>query len=310
MREKVYERFVKENNIAGQYAQFMLANEVNNLAESTMRYYEQKVGEFIKFCINLDINDVTHIMPSHVRLFMLKLQETNNPTSCHDFYRAIKRFFNWSIDEGILLSSPIRNIKPPKVPKKVVQPFTIEQIKELLNQCGCSTLIGLRDRALILIFLDTGLRLSEIANIKLDDIDKNKEIIKVMGKGAKERIVRIGNNAREALLDYLRIREDENPFLWISSKNFELTARGIELRIHSLGVRAKISGVRCSPHTFRHTFATNSLINGANEFNVQSLLGHSTLTMTRRYVSTLDSSNAVIGHRKFSPADNIDFNRF
>lgn len=307
MKEKEYERFVKEKNIAGQYASFMLANEISGLTESTMRYYEQKVGKFIEFCINLGVYDITQIEPSHIRLFMLKIKETNNPMSRHDFHRAIKRFLNWSIDEGVLLSSPLRNIKPPKVPKKIVKPFTIKHIKALLAQCDCKTLIGLRDRALILMFLDTGLRLSEITNIKLTDIDENKEIIKVIGKGAKERVVRIGSNAKKALLDYLKMRKGKNSFLWINAKGYDLTARGIELRIHSLGLRAKISDVRCSPHTFRHTFATNSLINGANEINVQSLLGHSTLTMTRRYVSTLDSTNAVIGHRKFSPADNIDF---
>jgi integrase/recombinase XerC/integrase/recombinase XerD len=168
-----------------------------------------------------------------------------------------------------------------------------------------NTFIGARNRAIILTLLDTGLRLSELANIQLNDIDFDREIIKVMGKGAKERVVGLGVKTQKALLHYLLMRKDNYPCLWLTEERKPFRAEGIQIMIRRLGKRAGITSVRVSPHTFRHTFGTQLLQNGLGEFAVQSLLGHSTLTMTRRYVATLNSEQAVQGYRKFSPVDNL-----
>ena len=117
--------------------------------------------------------------------------------------------------------------------------------------------------------------------------------------------MRIGKIAQKALLRYLLMRQDSFPCLWVSEERGPLTAWGIELVIQRLGKRAGIEGARCAPHTFRHTFATQALLNGAGEFEVQSLLGHERLDMTRRYAASLRSEAAVVGHRKFSPVDNM-----
>ncbi|MET0039091.1 tyrosine-type recombinase/integrase [Dehalococcoides mccartyi] len=104
---------------------------------------------------------------------------------------------------------------------------------------------------------------------------------------------------------YLLTRQDECPALWLSTTGAGLSTEGIKVVVRELGKRAGLTGVRCSPHTFRHTFATQALINGAGEFEVQSLLGHSTLTMTKRYTASLRSEYAVQEHKKFSPVDNM-----
>jgi integrase/recombinase XerC/integrase/recombinase XerD len=199
--------------------------------------------------------------------------------------------------------SSIRLRKPPD---KLIQPFTPEHIRDLLLLCDDSKFLGARNRAIILTFLDTGLRLSELANIELKDLDFDREIIKVMGKGAKERVVRVGKRAQRALLRYLLMRKDGLPCLWVSEERRLLTHWGIELMIHKLGKRAGFTGVRCSPHTFRHTSATQSLRNGAGLEQVKSLLGHSTLYMTMRYAATINSEDAVISHRNFSPVDRMN----
>ncbi|PKH47906.1 site-specific recombinase phage integrase family protein, partial [Dehalococcoides mccartyi] len=204
------------------------------------------------------------------------------------------------------------------VPRKVIQPFTQEHCQRLLALVSGETFEDKRNKALILLLLDTGLRLRECTELKWSDINYDSELVKVMGKGAKERIVRIGPKVQRALLEYqyLKIQSfpgDKTPDVWVSRHKTRysdkechpLTKNGIMQTIVVLGKRAGITNIRCSPHTFRHTFATMCLRNGAGEFEVQSLMGHSTLTQTRKYAASLNSEVAVQGHKKFSPVDNL-----
>lgn len=195
-------------------------------------------------------------------------------------------------------------MKAPKQPKTIIQPFKTEQIKTLLLLCDDSFL-GSRNKAIVLLFLDTGLRLKELSNMQLRDIDMERETTKVMGKGAKERIVRMGKLSQRALLNYLLKRKDKLPCVWLSEERQPLTCWGVEEAITSLCHRVQLVGVRGSPHTFRNTFATTALLNGAREDEVQALPGHETQYMTAKYRATLNSQNAIEGHRKFSPVDNL-----
>jgi integrase/recombinase XerC/integrase/recombinase XerD len=278
---------------------------VDGLSPRTLADYEYKVGAFVSFCSGLDVNDPGQVTASGVRQFLLKLQEKNAPASVSGYYKSVNRFFSWLVEEKILDRSPMATIRPPRVPQKVIMPFSPEHIRCLLLLCDNRAFIGARNRALVLAFLDTGLRLSEMAGIQLADIDFDRETIKVMGKGAKERVVRIGKTAQKALLRYLLMRQDNHSCLWVSEERKPLTHWGIAQVIDTLKKRSGISEVRCSAHTFRHTFATRALMNGAGEFEVQSLLGHSKLDMTRRYAASLRSEEAVVGHRRWSPVDNL-----
>ena len=129
--------------------------------------------------------------------------------------------------------------------------------------------------------------------MQIEDIDFDRGIIRVMGKGARERVVAIQPRTQKALLRYLLVRHDGHRCVWVSEEREPLTEWGIAIMIQKLGKRAGLKNVRCSPHTFRHTAATMSLDNGAGEFEVQAMLGHSTLAMTRRYVATLNSEKAI-----------------
>lgn len=299
------DHLISKNDLSGQLQAFLLSCRVDELSSATLSYYSYQVGAFVRFCLEAGRTDAQHITAEHIRLFLLKLQETNNKTSVYDYYRAVKRFFNWLVAEGILKRSPMTVIRPPKKEDRLIQPFKPEHIQDLLLLCD-NSFLGTRNKAIILTFLDTGLRLSELANIQLADIDFAREIIKVMGKGAKERVVRIGKRAQKALLRYLLMRSDAYPCLWLSEERRPLTAWGIQEMIRKLGKRAGFNGIRCSPHTFRHTFGTQALRNKADIREVQSLLGHSTLKTTLRYVATVNSEDAVISHKSFSPADRMN----
>jgi len=299
------EHIIALGDLDGQLRSFLLSCRVDELSPATLSDYEQKLGSFIVYCGQLEIYKPQDVNSSHIRLFILKLQERCNPVSVHDYHGVVKRFFNWLVNEGVLSRNPMASMRSPKVPNKVIQPFGSSHIKDLLTLCNDGTFLGNRNMAIILTFLDTGLRLSELANIQMKDIDFEKEFIQVMGKGAKGRVVGIGKKAQKAILRYLLMRKDNHPCLWVTEERHPMRARGIQIMVKRLGKRAGFKGLRCSPHTFRHTFGTMAIRNGANIFYVQSLLGHSTLTMTRKYASTVDSEEAVKSHSSFSPVDRM-----
>ena len=299
------QRITRRRDLPGYLQSFLLTTKVNGLAPKTIQGYEYMIGKFVSFCLELGLTDPTEVTADDVRLFILNLQETNNPQSVHDYYRTVKRFFNWLIEEGVLQTSPMEKIHPPKVEQKVIVPFKPEHIRVMLMLCDPNTFCGLRNRAMILIFVDTGVRLKEMWLMRLEDVDFDRGVIKVHGKGAKERVVGIVQNTQKALLQYLLSRKDTHPCVWVTEERKPLTYEGLSMIFKRLAHFAGFTDVRCSPHTFRHTAATMSLDNGAGEFQVQAMLGHSTLTMTRRYVATLNSEKAAEAHKRFSPVEKL-----
>lgn len=300
-----------KNNLAVRLKSFLLNNKVEGLSPATNCDYKYKIGAFVRFCHEQGVHIPEEVSPDMVRLFILDIRTRNAPSSVLGYFKCANRFFNWMVEQGILGESPMAKMKPPKTPKKVIQPFEEDHIKRLLAMCDDGTFIGERNKAIILTFLDTGLRLSELTNIKLNDIDFDTETIKVMGKGARERVVGITKKTQKAILTYLLQRDDKYPCLWLSEERRPLTGNGIYQVISELGKRAELVDVRCSPHTFRHTFATQSLINGAEGYFVQVLLGHSTFRITEQYIKSIKSEQAIDaykgdGRRKgFSPVDNM-----
>jgi len=227
------------------------------------------------------------------------------PSSVHDYYGCIHRFVNWLLEESVLEESPMERMRAPKVPKQIVQPFSRDHIVRMLTVCG-DTFIGLRNQAIVKTFLDTGLRLSELAGIQLSDLDFDLGTIKVMGKGAKERHVRMSPETQKAILRYLLRRKASKPScLWVTEEHKPLRAQGVRQMIRRLGERGGISGdVKVSPHTFRHTAAIQYLRNKGDQFTLQVMLGHSSLEMTRRYVSSLGVEDMLKVHQTASPVEN------
>jgi integrase/recombinase XerC/integrase/recombinase XerD len=209
--------------------------------------------------------------------------------------------------EGLTQNNLAKDLRPPKIIRRHVSVLSDEEIGKILNTFGTAP-IDNRNQTIFMILLDTGLRIGELINLKMDDVHLNEGYLKVLGKGKKERIVPIGNNAQKALQRYLyRFRpkstnpDIDNVFLSTSSKT--LTENSMKLMFTKL---SKKSGVyRLHAHLCRHTFATKFLINGGDVFSLQHILGHSTLEMVRCYVN-LASSHVAIQHKKFSPLDRLN----
>jgi site-specific recombinase XerD len=233
-----------------------------------------------------------------LRAWLLELRATLAPESIAGYVRGLKAFGNWCATEELATAAGFRSLRKPKVPRRLIAPFTDPELRSLL------ALADERERALALVLLDTGLRLSELASLTVADV-RPDGTLHVMGKGAKERIVPIGSTARRALVRYLATRRgvEKGDPLFDSKQHHGLSARGIQLAIARLGRRAGV-GTRCSPHTFRHTFARGYLVNGGDVFSLQQILGHAALDMVRRYV-TLSEADLVARHRAASPADRL-----
>jgi site-specific recombinase XerD len=238
------------------------------------------------------------ITAAELRAWLLELRATLAPESIAGYVRGLKAFGNWCAGEEIATAAGFRALRRPKVPRRLIAPFSDPELRGLL------ALADDRERALALVFLDTGLRLSEVASLRIGDV-RPDGTLRVMGKGAKERVVPLGGTARRGLVRYLASRGGVTPAdpLFISRRRGPLSPRGMQQAIRKLGARAGVA-TRSSPHTFRHTFARGYLVNGGDVFSLQQILGHTTLDMVRRYV-TLSEADLVARHRAASPADRL-----
>lgn len=202
----------------------------------------------------------------------------------------------------------MNRVAPPKLSSEQVQPFTQEHQIALLHAARRST-HPRRDEAIALFLLDTGVRASELCALKMCDLDLKLRQCNVVGKGKERRTIFFGRTSAKALWQYLREQpREENDFVFVSDRGERagepLTRSGLLQLVRRLGRVAQIQAARCSPHTFRRTFAVEFLRNGGNVFSLQQILGHTNLHMTNRYVA-LAQADIENQQRQFSPADRL-----
>ncbi len=235
---------------------------------------------------------------AELRAWLLELRQTLAPESIAGYVRGLKAFGNWCAAEELGTAPGFRALRRPRVPRRLIAPFTDAELQRLL------AIAEPRERAIVLLLLDTGLRLAEVTPLRVGDL-RPDGTIRVMGKGSKERIVPLGVTARRAVVRYVAGRGAARPgdALFVGARGRPIQRRTLQRAIADLGRRAGV-GTRCSPHTFRHTFARSFLVNGGDVFSLQQILGHTTLDMVRRYVS-LTEADLVARHRAASPADRL-----
>lgn len=232
---------------------------------------------------------------------------------------GLSALWTWLLDEDLVQRHVVRQVKPPKPEQPDIQPFSEQDVKLLLasldrtkpykrhfqrEPCSHRTPNGLRNRCIIFTFLDTGLRLSELCNLQIRDVDfKNRDVQIKKGKGKKSRTVPISARTAKLLWRYQAGRPEAgelDPF-FAARSGLALSPRSVGLMLQRLGKKA---GVRnCHPHRFRHTFAINYLRNGGLELSLQRILGHSDLTMVRRYAK-LARADVARDHHSASPVAN------
>ncbi len=303
---------------------FVTAMTLEGKSPYTVLWHRKKLPGFAKFLQDsgrsLKVGDLT---VEDARAFIKYLMERTTrytdhvmrheqdgglaPSTIHGYARSLRTFASWLQREGYTDENIFEGLKPPKLPQILIQPLTEDEIRKLLLLIPQNTAEGVRNYAIVLTFLDTGIRLSELLNLKIGDIDFSLGQFKVFGKGAKERLVPMGYATRRAILRYRDTARPQpvNPNetrLFLSVAGTPISQESVEKLVQRLRRRADIP--RLHPHLFRHSFAVRYLINGGDVFTLQKILGHTTLEMTRRYV-TLASGDVKEKHRLYSPIDNL-----
>jgi integrase len=228
--------------------------------------------------------------------------------SRHRYHREVAFFFSWLESMGYVERSAFAQIKKVKLPQRIIQPFSQDDVRTLLALCDDSP-VGRRDRSMLLVMLDTGVRVSELVQLLLADVDLDAGRIRVLhGKGNRQRLVAFGDGCREDLLSYLEARGYEPGPLFLAVTGHRRLQLGVGLRpngvkqmLRRLGRSSGLPRVHC--HRFRHTFATWAIEQHARELDVQYLLGHASPDMVRRYSATYNSEQAARAHATFSPVN-------
>jgi len=313
-----------EHFIAG----YQLCATTEGKSPNAIAIVTNSVSYFLDFLVSQGIStDVTQISQYEIRAFILHLQQkrcfsvhrfnhaqdrglSGHTINC--YLRSLRIFFTWLVSEDIIESNPFDRVKIPRPPRKVIPTFSDSQIHQLLIAIDTKTAEGYRDYTFILTLLDTGVRVSELCSLKLKNLWLEDGVLKVLGKGNKERLIPIGNQVQRLLWRYINRYRPEPAtancdFLFLTREDRPLTKDRVEKIMNYYGKRAKLKGVRCSPHTLRHTAAVKFLRNGGDVFSLQRMLGHASLEMVKAYLN-LASNDVSQQHRRYSPMDNMAAN--
>ena len=290
-------------------------------------------GKTVRFLLRyLDENNLSECGKKELRSFFLHLANGHlnpggrwghgelkgssrelKPATVETYFRRIHAFFTWMVHEEYIAEVPLSKTWLPNGTSEQIIPFTTDQIERLFR-AACKTEHALRDEALFLGLLSTGLRSSEIANLRMKDIDLYARTVDVIqGKGKKDRQVSIGADATKALRAYIRaIPRDPGDAVFLGERGGVagggLTRWGIRLAVRRWGRVAGITAARCSPHTFRHTMAIMFLNAGGSIHALQRILGHASIKTTMRYVN-LANADQQNQHRKHDVADSLNLRR-
>jgi integrase/recombinase XerC/integrase/recombinase XerD len=313
----------KAHKLSELISYYEVCNKAGGKSPRTISWYSANLHQFRAYVLNRhhseNVNSIdTKLIREYILFLMSKHRFENHPynlptdeplssSTIHGHVRTLRAFSNWLLKEKLTDTNLTAGIKPPKIVKKVISPLSDEEINQILNTFNPTSHSEMRNKVMFMLLLDTGLRIGELISLKIDDIHIDDGLMKVMGKGKKERMVPIGNKAQKALQGYFfRYRPKPAHFninnVFLSVFGTPITENSVELMFSRLARRSGIK--RLHAHLCRHTFATMFLLNGGDVFTLQQILGHSTLEMVKNYV-TLASNHVAMQHHKYSPLDRL-----
>lgn len=272
-------------------------------SDHTVNSYRRDILEFQEV-IGGEIR-VDQVDQAHIRKFVISLHGHNNSASVARKLSALRTFFKYLQRLEIIEADPLEGIRSPKIAKSIPVFLTVDEVFSLLEAPTKKDTFMTRDRAIMELLYSTGMRVAELVSRNIDDLDFDTEMLRVRGKGDKERLVPVGRPAKEAVMVWYpareqlilarakRGRETERQAMFLNVRGGRLTVRSVERLVKSYGERAGIPQT-VTPHALRHSFATHLLEMGADLRSVQELLGHSSLSTTQRYTHmTLDHLTEV-----------------
>jgi len=271
----------KEDSNLRSFLNYLLVDK--GLSNNTVKAYEADISSFFQWLDNEDLK-YKNLQEDHINQYISFLfQRKMRSSSVNRKISSIKSFYIFLVKRNFLKNSPLNDLVTPKQEKYLPESMSEAEVDKLLNSPDVSNKIENRDKAMIEMLYATGMRISELVNLKITDVDMKRCVVKVFGKGSKERLVPFGETALDSLRSYLNEREQS------SSKEIFLSNRGKKMTRVAFWQRVKVYLIRenlknsISPHTLRHAFATHLLNRGADLRSVQLLLGHSDLSTTQIY---------------------------
>lgn len=285
--------------------------EKKNFSQNTINAYIKDIISLNQFILdNKNLDKLTKINYQTIRSYIFNLiQKKYNDRTIARKISSFRSFYRYLIHEGYLENNPAEYIQIPRTKKKLPDFLFFEEVLKLINSIPINTPIGIRDRAIFELLYGTGIRVTELSNLDNDDINMSDETVKIFGKGSKERILPLSQPVKNALQNYIRIRDQipkkkcykamSTSALFISCFGKRLTARSIRMIINK-NMQLAWLNKKISPHIFRHTFATHLLDGGADLRSVQELLGHESLSTTQIYTH-ITKNKLIEKYKKYIP---------
>ena len=278
-----------------------------NLSDNTVASYGNDINSFLQFVESRKIDDPSIIKQNHIADFFKSLKELGlSGRSAARYYSSIKGFFNYLFLSKYITENPIGKISSPKLAKNLPPVLSVREIDLILSKPDTNNKLGLRDKAVLELLYACGTRVSELINIKISDLFFDDEVIRVFGKGSKERIIPIGSSAimwtnkylKESRVLLMKKTKSEN-YLFLNNRGTKLSRMGVwkivDRYVKETGLEKEIH-----PHTFRHSFATHLLEGGADLRAVQEMLGHADISTTQIYTH-VDREYIKQVHKEFHP---------
>ncbi|MCK5220223.1 MAG: tyrosine-type recombinase/integrase [Candidatus Aminicenantes bacterium] len=281
-------------------------SDIKKFSPNTIKAYRQDIDQFLVF-FDYSLSDLSR---DKIRDFLSSLYITsNNRSTVSRKIYAIRSFFHYLIQQGKAEKNPMDLISIPKAEKKLPEILTEDEMIRFLDQLPGESLSEIRNKALFELFYASGLRLSELTNLRRENINFDERLVRVLGKGNKERIVPFNRKAGEILKEYILLSDKkykkESEYIFLNLNGKKISDRGVEKIVKEVFKKIGDSGKNVYPHLFRHSFATHLLQRGVDLRMIQELLGHSNLSTTEKY-TTLNYSDLLKSYNKFHPRSGND----
>ena len=282
-----------------------------NMSEKTIINYRYQFKALGAYFGARHITRIENVTTDDIRAYMAYMRAKGYaPETIKDRYVGLSTLFRFLCEDGLLPGNPAEAVKRPKLPKIKARCFTTTELQKILTCFPTDTFTGLRNKLIMYILYGTGIRRAELLELTVFSIHLDTDSMTIIGKGNKQREVPLSPQIEKLLRMYMKARAEllldngiETPKLIIGKWGVPLTESGLRTVFKELKERSGVKGLRCSPHTFRHTFAKNFLLNGGNLFALQEIMGHEDVSTTRVYVE-YSKEELVQQMKNFSPVEN------